>query len=124
VTGTQPCGLPPCPEHNGQCAYHGDEPDRCPWCHATWAHILGKIASGNGQHSCEMRRVWSFEQRTQRMAAALRMRQRAELLEDNTLRFRTARPWRGDRSTHCPHRAQDVGRLCFEPLYRLSGDQA
>lgn len=25
-----------CPWHAGQCAYTGDEPDRCPICHALW----------------------------------------------------------------------------------------
>jgi hypothetical protein len=26
-----------CPWHQGQCAYTGTEPDRCPVCHALWS---------------------------------------------------------------------------------------
>ena len=41
-----------CPWHHGQCAYTGDEPDRCPVCHALWEfhpekehaeHIAGRM---------------------------------------------------------------------------------
>jgi hypothetical protein len=107
VTELQPCGLPPCPEHHGLCAYHGDEPDRCPWCHADWTHIVGKVRSGTGRHSCERGRVWSKDEAEWRVATALKWREEA-----------AAAPWGGDRSTHCPHRPQDIGRVRYAPLSR------
>jgi hypothetical protein len=32
-------GRSPCPYHDGHCAFYGDEPDRCPHCHTTWARV-------------------------------------------------------------------------------------
>jgi hypothetical protein len=35
-------GRSPCPYHEGLCAFYGDEPDRCPHCHATWSAIRAR----------------------------------------------------------------------------------
>lgn len=76
---TLDCGKPPCPEHQGLCAYHGTERDRCPWCHSTWDRILA-----TGEHSCERPAVWSNGKRAdnatyvaERIARAVALRQRA-----------------------------------------------
>lgn len=99
----QPCGLPVCPEHHGLCAYHGDEPDRCPWCHATWASILRRIDHG-GRHSCEHTRSLHGRQRRQRIAEALQARLEA-----------AGKPQDRICSTHCAHTYSAQGRARWTP---------
>lgn len=35
-----------CTHHDGHCAYDGDEPDRCPYCHTLWSAVLSR---GDGE---------------------------------------------------------------------------
>ncbi len=44
----QQCGRAACPTHNADCAFHGDEAGRCPFCHCAWWVIVS-----SGWHSCE-----------------------------------------------------------------------
>ena len=101
--GVLDCGKPPCPEHGRLCAYHGTEPDRCPWCHSTWGRILG-----SGSHSCESVAVWTNGKRSDnaeyvagRIAQALAWRQRAA--------ERPHGPWQ---SGHCSHEYTDTSETC------------
>lgn len=64
-----PCGKAPCPEHGTPCAFHGDEPGRCRWCHSPWARIIG-----TGRHSCEAAAIWPSGDRGWRIATAIQMR--------------------------------------------------
>lgn len=67
-----------CPEHGNRCAYRGTEPDRCPWCHCLWSHVLA-----TGYHSCELAGPWSGQERAERMAGAARMRREALMRADS-----------------------------------------
>jgi hypothetical protein len=109
VLTTLDCGLQPCPNHSGLCAYHGDEPDRCPFCHTSWSVILDRIARDKGEHSCEKIRNGRPESKT-RSTVARQRRQDA-----------TGKPQEGDRSLHCPHRVSDIGRVRFEPQIITEG---
>jgi predicted DsbA family dithiol-disulfide isomerase len=70
-----------CPEHGRLCAYGGDEPELCPWCHSTWARIVAAVARDPAHgHSCEVFTMWHYEQdRPARLAEAVRMRREAAL---------------------------------------------
>jgi hypothetical protein len=81
------CEQAPCTEHGTLCDYHGDEPDRCPWCHATWAMILRTHF-----HSCEMAGTWRGQEAKGRVANASEMRRKAAGNARAT-----------DHSAHCPH---------------------
>lgn len=39
-----------CATHGRLCAFNGEEPDRCQWCHVPWSSI---VLRGPGTHSCE-----------------------------------------------------------------------
>lgn len=52
------CEKPKCRTHNGLCAFHGDEPGRCPLCHSAWLVILAR-----DWHSCEQARNWPPHER-------------------------------------------------------------
>lgn len=98
LSGGLDCGKPPCVEHGGLCAFHGTEPDRCRWCHSTWAQILS-----TGYHSCESSSVWTNGKRPDnaeyvagRIGQAAKMRRRAA--EEASLR-----PFRGWQSGPCSH---------------------
>lgn len=95
---TLSCGRDYCPEHK-HCAYHGDEPDRCPWCHKLWT----AIEQSTYGHCCEKPSMWHISEREQRVSTA-----RA---------FRLARqgrsvPPESDSlvvvSGHCPHREESL----------------
>lgn len=97
-----PCGLPPCPEH-ALCAFHGDEPDRCPWCHRSWAVIIT-----TGWHSCERNpRIPDPVERRERIAEARGMRRMAARRPQDSRS--------GQQSLHCQHRARDIGRVRYLP---------
>ena len=84
-----------CGEHGGLCAYRGDEPERCRWCHSTWAAIAALFrqgwVDGKGKwhpylwsevHSCEQASVWRGKPRPvrrHRVREAARMRARGIL---------------------------------------------
>jgi hypothetical protein len=104
TNGLLPCGLPPCPEHGGLCAFHGDEPDKCPTCHASWSVILDRIATGKGQHSCEQVRNGHPESKTRSILARQRRLDATE------------KRYKGRRSLHCAHRVAELGRERYEPL--------
>jgi hypothetical protein len=105
-TSSLDCGKPPCTEHGTLCAYHGDEKDRCPWCHSTWGRILG-----SGSHSCESPAVWTNGKRpdnaqyvAERVFRAAVMRQKAA--------ERPQGPWQ---SGHCSHGYSDIPPHCAMP---------
>jgi hypothetical protein len=92
VTGA--CGREPCARHGWDCAWHGDEPDRCRRCHASWSVILR-----DGYHSCEQAWTWSDGKRAdnaERVRAGIEWAraQRQEAAE---------RPYEARPSTFCPH---------------------
>lgn len=84
---TLDCGKPACPEHGTMCAFHGDEPGRCPWCHSSWV-----VIRRGGWHSCERSSTWGALERQDRLETARVWRQEAS---------RT--PQELDTGPHCPH---------------------
>lgn len=98
------CGKPPCVQHGDLCAYHGDEEDRCPWCHSTWSRIIA-----TGWHSCQRRDTWTKAEREWRTKRAAQMREKAA--QDASL---------PDRSVHCAHPGQDA----WPGLSSLSQDES
>lgn len=44
----------PCPIHGTACAYPGQHPEACPFCHCTWARIVAPVAQwGYGHRATE-----------------------------------------------------------------------
>lgn len=86
------CEDVPCSEHGILCAFHGNEPGRCPWCHSAWTVILRY-----GSHSCESARVWRGAEAKWRLAKARQMRQRAAEAAQEI-----------DHGTHCTHLDNDT----------------
>lgn len=88
------CGRTPCGEHGTLCAYHGDEPDRCPWCHSLWSVIIARVARWADErlHSCERPHIG-------------RRIEQAKLLRLNA----SEKPYSGIRSTHCTHQWSPQG---------------
>jgi len=39
-----------CPHHRGTCAYRVGDPDRCDFCHASWAVVEGKWGEDRAAH--------------------------------------------------------------------------
>lgn len=100
MTRAMKCGMPPCAEHGELCAFHGNEPDRCPVCHCLWP-----VSIRRRSHSCE----WSrFRTKAQRLAAEAARREYER------------KPWRGEESTHCSHRALRGHRMSAERLTALN----
>jgi hypothetical protein len=65
-----------CAEHGRLCAYGGNEPDRCPWCHSTWAHLVAAVARDPDLgHSCES--PWVMRNHRERVEQAAAMRREA-----------------------------------------------
>lgn len=58
-----------CPRHDGLCAYRGNEPHRCPWCHCLWA-----VIDSSGWHSCEKANLWDSHIRELTLAAVTKTR--------------------------------------------------
>ena len=104
------CGKPPCPEHGRLCAFHGDEPGHCPWCHCSWVVVFSR-----GFHSCETRAVWTNGKRpdnaeyvTGRIAEAAAMRKAAaEQI--------AGRPLAGWQAGHCSHGSSGTPEPCEAP---------
>lgn len=82
---------PFCQWHNGLCGYVEDDPERCPWCHSTWATILR-----TDWHSCERASGWSNTERNWRVHMAGQLR--GEAAQDR------------DRGARAPHVRVDTLR--------------
>lgn len=51
-----------CPHHRGTCAYRVGDPDRCDYCHASWAVVEGKWGEDRAAHVAahtELRDKWA-----------------------------------------------------------------
>lgn len=73
-----------CPEHGRRCAYGGDEPDRCPWCHCAWSHVVAAVARDPVHgHSCEIPSVWAGYHAASRVERAAAMRHEAAIRADS-----------------------------------------
>lgn len=92
MTGS--CGREPCPRHGWGCCYHGDEPDRCPRCHASWT-----VIERDEWHSCEKASSWG-NGRDPDNAETIRQ----GIKWARTLREEAAqRPYEARPSEFCPH---------------------
>lgn len=62
-----------CTHHDGLCAYDGDEPDRCQYCHSLWTSILSREdCPGREDHLADHAR-----REAARLRSILRKRSRA-----------------------------------------------
>ena len=104
------CGRAPCPEHGGLCAYHGVEPDRCPWCHSTWQVIISF-----DWHTCELSRSWRGLAPVERAARL----EEAEQLRLNAVET----SYEVQESAHCAH-LSDGAVMPSRRSHELAGQDA
>lgn len=59
-----------CGQHDGNCAYDGDESDRCPVCHCLWDVILARHDESGG--SREVHQAYHVRREAARQKAIVR----------------------------------------------------